>query len=103
MLITLVSFPAERTNAVRRAAREGLFLTAGIRGDNLAGSVLCRFEDDFGLGVAELVDAGAGDILPLHLDHPRLRPFAVIAKGNRAKGGRYHPSGSTPSEGAFAW
>src|SRR5437016_1332080 len=61
-----------------------LFLDARIGLDNLAGAKLLGFEDHLGFRIAELLEIVALDVLELHLQHPRLRPFAVLAEGDFA-------------------
>ena len=61
-----------------------LFLDAGVGLDDLAGAKFLGFEDHLGFGIGELLEIGALDVLELHLQHPRLRPFAVLAKGDFA-------------------
>src|SRR6516225_6192379 len=55
-----------------------LFLDAGIGFDDLAGAKFRWFEDRLRSGVAELLEVGALDVLELHLQYARLRPFTVL-------------------------
>src|SRR5215472_12103182 len=56
-----------------------LFLDAGIRLDDFPRAKFRRFEDRFCSGVAELLEVSALDVLELHLQHARLRPFTVLS------------------------
>jgi hypothetical protein len=66
----------------RTTHRYFLMLEIGL--DDLARAKFRRFEDRFRSGVPELTEVGALDVLELHLQHARLRPFAVLAKGDFA-------------------
>src|SRR5258707_6679925 len=59
----------------RTSGRVVLFLRI-VRIDDVAGLVLGRPQDDFGLGIAELVDVVAFDALELHRHHLGRLPLA---------------------------
>src|SRR5438093_596108 len=66
------------------AAETRLLLYLRVRRDHLAGLVFRRLKDDFGLAVLERLEPAALDALPLHFEHARFRPFAVLAEADVA-------------------
>ena len=58
-----------------------------VRIDHLAAFELRRIDDHLGLGVAEVVDAVALDVLELGRERPFLRPFAELARISLADDG----------------
>src|SRR5581483_10562762 len=63
----------------RRAPRLRRLLRLGVGIDQLAGGVFRRPQDGLAAVVSPLVEAVALDAVVLHLEHPRLGPFAVGA------------------------
>src|SRR6266436_7783103 len=59
-----------------------LLLDARVGLDDLASAKFLGFEDHLGFRIAELLEIVALDVLELHLQHARLRSFAVLAEGD---------------------
>src|SRR5665213_641011 len=84
-LASLKKLPFMRRVLVLRPASRLLRFGVGI--DHVASLVLLRPDDDLMVGVLELIDRIAGDMLELGEENARLRPFAVLAERDVADHG----------------
>src|SRR5580704_11292865 len=62
-------------------------LDAGIGQDGVAGLVFVGPDHRLALAVAEIIDAGAGDVLELDGQDARFSPLALVAEGDVADHG----------------
>src|SRR5215831_18320538 len=79
---------ARTPSARKAAARIARLLPRFPEGiDHVARGIGRRREDHLGRGILELLDVIALDPLELDLEHPRLRPFAILAEPHLAGDG----------------
>src|SRR5258706_8524846 len=75
------------TRSCRRPSPSVQSLRLFVRVDRVAGLVAGGRQHGLGVHGAELLDVVPLDVVELHLHHPRLRPFAVLAELDVAEHG----------------